>query len=130
MKRLIARESVQAVLEELSKQSKECLDDIERQSSKEDKQAFLTFTNTLLDAEDTLFKYLPQGERCRICTLCANFMDIGLIFGRSPRALADILKITQANIVHKEGTRPCKSDANEKGKGEGEHGSDQPPLPI
>lgn len=98
MAKLIASESFDAVMEEVSKEIKKILDippDMNR-------EAFVTYLNTLVDMAELVFDYLPKGDREDIKTLCATWMDIGILLGRSPQLLTDILKRTGAEIEEKE----------------------------
>ena len=98
MAKLIASESFDAVMEEVSKEIKKILDippDMNR-------EAFVTYLNTLVDMAELVFDYLPKGDREDIKTLCATRMDIGILLGRSPQLLTDILKRTGAEIEEKE----------------------------
>lgn len=61
--------------------------------------ALIAFINTLKGVTDTVLGYLPPGERKEIKDVCATFMDIGLLFGKSPRILVDILERSGAKVV-------------------------------
>jgi len=97
MSKLIASESFGDVLEELSKEVKKILDT--PPDSTEEMVAFVIYMNTLRDMAKELFGYLPQGERGTLTDLCAAWLDIGLLLGKSPQLLADILKRTRAKIT-------------------------------
>lgn len=95
MAKLIASECFEAVMEEVSKEVKKILDN---PPDKMDREAFVAYYNTLMDMAEQVFDYLPEGERADIKTLCATWMDIGILLGRSPQLLTDILKRTGAKI--------------------------------
>jgi hypothetical protein len=99
VKRVITPETFTAVLEELSKDVKTIMDT--PPDSAEGRIAFVLFYNTLKDMSDQQFKYLPEGERDLITTMCAAWMDVGLLLGKSPQLLADILKRTKAKVQTK-----------------------------
>jgi hypothetical protein len=63
--------------------------------SKSQANAFVTFCNTLLTTGLKLINYLPPQEQQEIIILCGTFLDIGVLFGKSPQLLADI--ITRVN---------------------------------
>lgn len=92
MAKLIASESFDAVMKEVSKEIEKTLD------ITQDREVFVTYLNTLIDMAELVFDYLPKGERDDIKTLCATWMDIGILLGRSPQLLTDILKRTGAEI--------------------------------
>jgi hypothetical protein len=97
--RVITPETFTAVLEELSKDVKMIMDT--PPDSAEGRIAFVLFYNTLKDMSDEQFKYLPEGERDLIMTMCAAWMDVGLLLGKSPQLLADILKRAKAKVKTK-----------------------------
>jgi len=69
-----------------------------KDENKEEKIAFALFLNTLKVALKQKVEYLPKGERDDIETICAVWMDVGILLGKAPQLLADILKKTRAKI--------------------------------
>lgn len=61
--------------------------------------ALIAFINTLKSITDSVVAYLPPGERKEIKDVCGTFMDIGMLFGKSPRILVDILERSGAKVV-------------------------------
>jgi len=100
VKRVITPESFTAVLEELSRDVKNIMDT--PPDSAEGRVAFVLFYNTLRDTAEETFKYLPKMERDLITNMCAAWMDVGLLLGKSPQLLADILKRAKAKIETKQ----------------------------
>ena len=64
--------------------------------------ALIAFINTLRGITDTVLAYLPPGERKEIKDVCGTFMDIGMLFGKSPRILVDVLEKSGAKVVRAE----------------------------
>jgi len=95
-RKVITEESFAAVMGELSKEVKTILDT--SPENKEEKIAFALFLNTLKVALKQKVEYLPKGERDDIETICAVWMDVGILLGKAPQLLADILKKTRAKI--------------------------------
>jgi hypothetical protein len=96
MVKLISAESFGDVLDELSKEVKAILD---APNSKEEMVAFVIYMNTLKGLANDVFGYLPKGERNILTDMCAAWLDIGLLLGKAPQLLAEILKRTGAKIT-------------------------------
>ena len=94
-KRVITSESFGAVMEEVSKEVEPILNS---PKNTEEKVAFAIFLNTLKVVLKDKFEYLPKGERDDFETTCAVWMDVGILLGKAPQLLADILKRTRAKI--------------------------------
>lgn len=95
-KRVITSDSFAAVMEEVSKEVKTILDT--SPEKKEEKIAFTIFLNTLKVVLKDKLAYLPVGERDDVETVCAVWMDVGILLGKAPQILSDILKRTRAKI--------------------------------
>lgn len=94
--RVIESESFGTVMTEVSEEIKKILD--KPPGSKGERVAFSIFYNTLKVAVKDTFSYLPKGERDDVGTMCGVWMDVGILLGRCPRVLADILQRTRAKI--------------------------------
>lgn len=57
----------------------------------EDKEALAAILGALLTMMSDIFAYLPEEERSHILVNCATWYDIGLLVGRSPRKLTEIM---------------------------------------
>jgi hypothetical protein len=55
------------------------------------KNAFTLVMNTMKAQTDEIFDYLPSGEREAILNTCVTWLDIGLLAGKAPQELVDIL---------------------------------------
>lgn len=95
-KKVIAAESLPAVLEELAKDVKRIMETPPGEDS--EVAAFVAIFNTLKDMVDEVFSYLPEGEKKLVIDMCGAWMDVGLLLGKSPKMLADILRRTKAKI--------------------------------
>lgn len=65
---------------------------------REEREAFYTFTNTLRSLASKRFGYLPEEDRNDIITFCGTWGGVGILFGKSPGVLADILKNTSLRM--------------------------------
>ena len=61
--------------------------------------ALVAFVNTLKSITESVADYLPPGARTHLQDVCGSFMDIGRLFGQSPRILLDILERSGAKVV-------------------------------
>lgn len=94
MKLVIADECFDAVCDEVEKAVDKAL--AKPFARKEDREAFYTFTNTLRTLAIKRFGYLPEEDRNDIITFCGTWGGVGILLGKSPGVLADILKKTGA----------------------------------
>jgi len=85
----IDRESQMPVMEELTRQIKPIL---EESRTKAEKEAFNIFMGTLLRLASDIFSYLPPEEQSYILTACGAWFDVGLLVGKAPGKLVDILQ--------------------------------------
>jgi len=85
----IAMESLRPVLEELTREIKPILEEAKR--TDQDKAAHNLIHGTLLHLVNQIFSYLPPEEQSHILNTCGTWFDVGLLVGRSPEKLADIL---------------------------------------
>lgn len=92
--RVIEPESFETVMKEVAEEVKKILD----KPPGKGEMAFTVYYNTLRLAVRNTFSYLPKGERDNIETMCAVWMDVGILLGKSPQLLVDILKRTRAKL--------------------------------
>lgn len=92
-----------ALLEEISKEVEKVMDDGPKTPL--EKGAFAAFSRTLRQTNENMFPYLPPGNKEELLALCATWLDVGMLFGKSPALLVEILKRTGVSIglVMKEG---------------------------
>jgi len=94
MKKLpvIRPESLEGVMKEVAKQGMTVLD--KRITAKE-RLALEVFFGTLTSISLKIFGYLPPEEQDNILTNCGTWFDVGMLFGKSPELLVEILnKVT------------------------------------
>jgi len=93
-KLVIADECFDAVSDEVSKAVYKALE--KPFDKREEREAFYTFTNTMLTLASKRFSYLPEEDRNDIAAFCGAWANVGILLGKSPSVLADILKKTGA----------------------------------
>jgi hypothetical protein len=96
-KKVIAPESFPSVLEELGKEVERIMKT--PPGNDDEVAAFVATFNTLKDMADEVFSYLPTGEKKLMIDFCGAWLDVGLLLGKSPKLLADIVKRTNAKII-------------------------------
>ena len=85
----IARESLKPVLDELTREIRAIL---EEPKTKDEREAFKLLLGTLFRLVSDIFGYLPPEEQSYILVTCGTWLDIGLLIGKSPGKLGDILE--------------------------------------
>ncbi len=85
----IERESLGPVVKELTRQIKPIL---EESKTKDEKEAYTTVMRTLFRLASDIFSYLPPEEQSHILVACGTWFDVGLLVGKSPGKLVDILE--------------------------------------
>lgn len=85
----IGRESLDPVVEELARQTKLVL---EESRTEDEKEAFNVFLGTLFSLASDIFSYLPPEEQSHILVACGTWFDVGLLVGKAPGKLVDILE--------------------------------------
>lgn len=85
----ITIESLRPVLEELTREIKPILENAKR--TEDEKAAHNLIYGTLLNLVNQIFSYLPPEEQSHILITCGTWFDFGLLVGRAPEKLADIL---------------------------------------
>ena len=66
---------------------------------REEREAFYIFTASLNTLAAERFRYLPEEDRNDIVVFCGTWVDVGILLGKSPGLLADILKKTSLRMV-------------------------------
>ena len=94
--RVIADECFDAVCDEVEKAVDRALE--KPFTKREDREAFFTFTNTLRTLVSKRFGYLPEEDRNDIVAFCGAWANVGILLGKSPGVLADILKKTNLRM--------------------------------
>ena len=82
----IALEDMKSIMDEVTRELAS-LARIEAQ----DKEALAAILGSLLTMMSDIFAYLPEEERSHILVNCATWYDIGILVGRSPRKLTEIM---------------------------------------
>lgn len=94
---IVAGGSLEAVMDEMSNEVAKVM---AKMPNKEDSIAFSTFFGTLtkimLDITEEMG--LSSEEQENIQTACGTWFDLGMLVGRSPQLLVDILKRANAKI--------------------------------
>lgn len=85
----IERESQMPVMEELTRQIKPILGE---SRTKDEKEAFEIVMGTLFRLASDIFSYLPPEEQSHILTACGTWFSVGLLVGKAPGKLVDILQ--------------------------------------
>lgn len=92
----IAMESLKPVMEELTREIKPILEDAKR--TDHEKAALNIIHGTLLHLVNQIFSYLPPEEQSHILITCGTWFDVGLLVGRAPEKLADILDKVKPSV--------------------------------
>jgi len=91
MKKLvIPEECFDGVLDEVSRAVGKALE--KPFDKREEREAFYIFTNSLRALTEERFGYLPEEDRKDIVAFCGTWVSVGILLGKSPDILADILK--------------------------------------
>jgi len=90
----IGKESWGPVMEELTRQVEPIF---EESRAKDEKEAFNILMGTLFHLASVLFGYLPPEEQSHILLTCGTWFNVGLLVGKDPGKLVDILE--KANPV-------------------------------
>ena len=92
----IADESFDAVIDELTREVGKILKPPDNQ---EEADAFVSFYGTLTTMATKRFNYWPEEDTKDLLSFCGTWMHVGILLGKSPKLLADILKRTNARTV-------------------------------
>ncbi len=82
-------------MEGLTRELKPVLDE---RLTREQQEASLIFYGTLCDLLMEIFGYLPAEEQSRILVLCQTWLDVGLLEGRAPQKLVEILDAVKGEV--------------------------------
>ena len=85
----IEKESWEPVMEELTRQVKPIL---EESRTKDEKEAFNILMGTLFRLASLVFGYLPPEDQSHILTACRTWFQVGLLVGKDPGKLVEILE--------------------------------------
>lgn len=91
MKKLvIPDECFDAVMDEVSRAIGKAMENpfVKR----DEREAFYIITNSLRSLAEERFGYLPEEDRKDIVAFCGTWASVGILLGKSPGVLADILK--------------------------------------
>lgn len=95
MSRVIHPLSFRPVLVELKNEAEKALGSTDGKNE----EAWRIFFHTFARITDGGYNYLPPGDFGTLKQLCIDWMRFGLIAGKSPEVLDDILKRTGAKIL-------------------------------
>lgn len=95
--RVIAEECFDAVMDELSREVEKILE--KPPDKRDEREAFYAFLGSLNKIVAKRFQYWPEEDRNDVLAICGTWMNVGLLLGKSPRLLADILKKTKARTM-------------------------------
>ncbi|MBA7652118.1 hypothetical protein ES703_59947 [subsurface metagenome] len=90
MKKLpaVVLEDMEKVMDEVTKQLCPLLS---AETSIEEQRAATAFVGTLSALTLRIFDYLPPEQQHEILTTCGTWLDIGILLGKSPKLLVEIL---------------------------------------
>jgi len=91
----VAKESQRPVVDELTREIKKCLGE---PLTGDQQEAATVFYGTLCELMTEIFGYLPADEQSRILTNCRSWLGVGLVLGKSPQKLVEILDKVNAEI--------------------------------
>jgi hypothetical protein len=91
----VLKDSQRPVMAELTKQLKSALGE---RMTREQQEAATVFYGTLCKMMMDIFGYLPAEEQSRILVNCQMWLDVGLLIGKSPQKLVEILDAANAEL--------------------------------
>lgn len=92
----IAFEDLEKVMDEVTRKLKNLWD---KELATEEREALNTFVATLSVISLNIFDYLPPEQQDEILTNCGTWFDIGVLFGKAPRLLVEILGRVKPELV-------------------------------
>ena len=96
MKLVIPDECFNDVMDEVSREVDKALE--KPFDEREEREAFYTFLASLSSLAAERFYYLPEEDRNDIVAFCGTWVNVGILLGKSPGILADILKKTSLRM--------------------------------
>ena len=69
-------------------------------SDPEMKQAAMVFMGTLYRLTLNIFDWLPPEQQSEILTACGTWFDIGMLMGKSPLKLVDIIRNVKPRLIN------------------------------
>jgi hypothetical protein len=100
---VIAEECFDAVMDELSREVNKTLE--KPPDTREEREAFYAFLGSLNMIVAKRFKYWPEEDKNDLLSICGTWMNVGILLGKSPRLLAEILKKTKARTEEADSIR-------------------------
>jgi hypothetical protein len=91
----VSKGSQRPVMAELTRQLKSALGE---GMTKEQQEAASIFYGTLCQLMMDIFGYLPAEEQSRIMVNCQTWLDVGMLIGKSPQKLVEILDAVNAEV--------------------------------
>ncbi len=91
----VSREFQRPVMAELTRQLKSALGE---SMTREQQEAAAIFYGTLTKSMMEIFGYLPAEEQSRILVNCGVWMDVGILIGKSPQKLVEILDAVKVEV--------------------------------
>ena len=91
----VSKNSQRPVMAELTKQLKSVLSE---RMTREQQEASTVFYGTLCQMMMDIFGYLPTEEQSRILVNCQMWLDVGILIGKSPQKLVEILDAVNAEV--------------------------------
>ena len=92
-------DNLHQVMDELTEELRPILHSAECRKQKEAENVFL---GTLYRLTLSLFDWLPPEQQAEVLTACGTWLDVGLLMGRSPRVLVDILERVNPRLIDTE----------------------------
>jgi hypothetical protein len=92
----IAEECFDAVMDELSREVNKTLE--KPPDKREEREAFYAFLGSLTTIAAKRFQYWPEEDKNDFLSICGTWMNVGILLGKSPKLLADILRKANARI--------------------------------
>lgn len=91
----VSKESQRPVMAELTRQLKSALGE---RMTREQQEAATVFYGTLCQLMMDIFGYLPAEEQSRVLVNCQMWLNVGLLLGKSPQKLVEILDAANAEV--------------------------------
>ena len=92
---IIVVEDMKKIMNEVTKESKHLLS---KEMSINEQRVASTLFSSLSALTLTIFNYLPPEHQDEILTNCGTWLDIGVLLGKSPKLLVEILDRVKPKI--------------------------------